>query len=131
MSKKPQEGVREAILRESKLGDESTRSNPLSSHDERRALLDALRPESKDQNHDHGKDVDRNGQELSIGGVVAESLNDAENCRRDSISADCIGPEHDPRAPDRPFLERGDDVSNDYLIGVGDSASTRPRLERQ
>jgi hypothetical protein len=102
-SNRKQESIRQSRksrLRNGKLGNETTSRDRVASHDERRTLLDILRPEGKDQHHDHSEDVDRDRQELSIGGVVSKVLDHSWHSCSKAIDADGVGPEHDPGTPD-------------------------------
>lgn len=71
-------------MRNCELTDEACRSDAKAYLDERRALLDSVRPEGKDDRHDHCENVYRNGQKLGIGGCVAQLLNDRWNSCRES-----------------------------------------------
>ena len=66
-----QETVRQAwqsCVRNCELADEAYRGDTVARHDERRPLLDSVGPESEDDCHEHGEDVDWDREELGVRG---------------------------------------------------------------
>ena len=63
-------------MRYGKLCDETGGGHRIGADDERPPGLDTVGPEGDGEDDNHGEDVDRYGQELSVGGAVAKFFND-------------------------------------------------------
>jgi hypothetical protein len=66
-----QEAVRQAwqpCVWDCELADETKRGDAVARHDERRPLLDFVRPEGEDDRHEHSEDVDWDRKKLGVGG---------------------------------------------------------------
>ena len=77
-----QEAVRQSwqpCVWDRELANETCRCDAVASHDEGRPLLHFIRPECEDNGHEHGEDVDRNREELGVGGRIAELLDDCRD----------------------------------------------------
>lgn len=114
--------TREARVRDGEFGDEAHGGDGETCHDERRTLLDPVRPEGKDQSQDHGEDVHRDGHELGVGGRVPQTLDDRRDGCCEAVHTDRVGPEHDDGREDLPLLEGGLDVLELDAVTVGNAA---------
>lgn len=63
-------------MRDGELGDEARDGEGVRADDEVPARADAVGPEGGGEDDDHGEEIDGDGQELRVGGAVAELFDD-------------------------------------------------------
>jgi hypothetical protein len=77
-------------MRDRELTDKAYRGDAVTCHDEGGPLLNFVGPECEDDGHEHSEDVDWDREKLSVGGGIAELLDDCgySGCEAVTIVSD-------------------------------------------